>query len=157
MSVKSFLSSSIIILAISFISYGQNCDDYKWKKCDGYGPPYKYSGQSKSAFFEKGQKSNIHINVYGGFEYSIRICADKNLKGLYFRIREDDFTKKILYDSSTENVDYLEKQFYVENTKKLIIEVIAPESDDPENEKYEDRTGCVGVLIEYYKAPRRGF
>ena len=148
---------AFIISIVYITTLGQSCKNYKWEKCDGYGPPYKYSGQSKSAYFEKGQKSSFSINVYGGFEYSIRICTDKNLKDIYFRLREDGVNKKIIYDSSTENIDYLEIQFYVENTKKLILEVIAPESDDPENEKYEDRTGCVGVLIEYYKAPRRGF
>lgn len=148
---------AFILSLVYIISSGQNCKDYKLEKCDGYGPPYKYSGQSKSAYFEKGQTSGFSINVYRGFEYSIRICPHKNLKDIYFRIREDNMNRKILYDSSTEDVDYLDKHFYVENTKKLIIEIIVPESDDPENEKYEDRTGCVGVLIEYYKAPRRGF
>ncbi|NOZ45844.1 MAG: hypothetical protein GXO79_03590 [Chlorobi bacterium] len=147
----------IFIFSISISSlFCQNCEK-TLIKCDPYGEPFKYSEQSKSAFFEKGQKSSFYMSAFSGTEYSIRICASKTLENIYFRIRENNSTKDLLYDSSTEEVDYLEKQFYVENTKKLIIEVIVPESMDPEQEKYKDRTGCVGVLIEYHKAPKKGF
>ena len=151
------------VLFISFILLGtiinaQNCNDYKWKQCDGFGPPYKYSGQSKSAFFIAGQSSFFHLVAYKGFEYSIRICSDKRLKDIYFRIREKSINKKILYDSSTEDIDYLEKQFSSEKTQNLIIEVIVPENEKGTyNENPQKYSGCVGVLIEYYKKPKIGF
>ena len=137
----------------SFGAQGQACKSYHLKKCGGYGSPFKYSGQSKSAFMEKGQTSSFYLVTYEGFEYSITLCADKQLKDVFFRVRQDNPQKTILYDSSTDP-----EQFYVEKTKRLIVEITVPESDmSASEEKYEDHSGCVGVVVEYYKSPARGF
>lgn len=134
------------------------CTDYDLKNCEAYGDPYKYSGQSKNAYFEKGQTSDFKLVCYAGFEYRVSLCPHKNLEGIFFRIREDNVNRNILYDSSTEEVDYLEKMFYVEKSKNLIIEVIVPEDDKPKSEqKYRKRFGCVGVMIEYNRRASTGF
>ena len=136
----------------------QACKDYHLKKCGGYGPPFKYSGQSKSALMEKGQTSSFYLVTYGGFEYTVTLCADKQLKGIFFRIREDNPKKTIFYDSSTDPENMMQKQFAIEKSKRMIIEITVPESDVPAaEEKYEDRSGCVGVVIEYYNSPAKGF
>ncbi|MCK4664591.1 MAG: hypothetical protein KAT68_17105 [Bacteroidales bacterium] len=148
----------ILLLFFIFPAKSQKCKDYKYKECRGYGPPYKYSQQSKSAYFEKGTKSDFYIVTYGGYEYNITICHERNLKGTYFRIRENNPTKTLLYDSSTGEEEVLDTQFYVEETKKLIIEVIVPEGDKSlDEESYKKRHGCVGVLIEYHRRPTKGF
>lgn len=155
---KGFISILLLVFSFATITFGQDCENYKWKKCGGFGPPYKYSGQSKGAFFTKGQSSDFYVVTYKDFEYSVRICHDKPLNGLFFRIREDNVNRKILYDSSAEEVDYLEKQFSTEKTQKLIIEVVVPEGDeDLSMVDLKDISGCVGVLIEYYRKPKTGF
>jgi hypothetical protein len=79
------------------------------------------------------------------------------MKGLFFRLREDNANKTILYDSSVEEVDYLEKMFYINTTKNLFVEVVIPESDIPlETQSYQKRFGCVGVLIEYNRRVSTG-
>lgn len=136
----------------------KECTDYAGKNCGIYGKPFRYSGQTKNALFELGQKSQFKITVYDGFEYRISLCADKNLKEIHFKIREDNTTKTVLYDSSVEEESYLEKMFYVKTTKNLFIEVIVPEGDDPiEDQSYKKRFGCVGVLIEFDRRAGMGF
>lgn len=151
--------SFIIVFSFNTIAYSQKkCDDYVIRNCDSYGPPFKYSGQSKSAIFELGQKSLFSITVYKGFEYRISLCAEKNMKDVLFRIREDNTNKTILYDSSVDEEDFLEKLFYVKSTKNLLVEVYVPEGDIPiEEQTYKKRFGCVGVLIEYDKRKGTGF
>jgi hypothetical protein len=149
----------ITILFTSFLSFAQpDCDRFLKKKCSGYGDPFKFSGQTKSALFEKGQTSSFSLVTYAGYEYNVSLCSDKKLKGIFFKIRETNPEKTVLYDSSLDDENYLEKQFYVKESKKLLVEVTVPEGElSAEDEEYEDRIGCVAVLIEYLKAPKKGF
>lgn len=158
-SLRTIILSFIILFSVFTSLFGQKtCDDYVIKNCEAYGEPFRYSGQSKTALFELGQKSHFSITAFQGFEYRVSICAEKNLKGIFFRIREDNTNRSILYDSSTEEEDYLEKMFYVKTTKNLFIEVVVPEGDTPPQEiAYRKRFGCVGVLIEYDKRKDLGF
>ena len=111
-----------------------------------------------TAVFEKGQKSSFYIIVYGGFEYSVSLCADKNLDGILFRIIEDSPQKTVLYDSNLEGDKMKSKQFMIEKTKKLIVEVEVPDGEvSASEEKYEDRIGCIGIVVEYLRAPKKGF
>lgn len=152
------IATVLMLFLICALSFGQECKDYKWKRCDGFGPPFKYSGQSKAALFAKGQSSDFYIIAYEDFEYSVRICHDKKLKDVFFRIRKADINKQILYDSSTEEIDYLEKQFSSDKTQKLIIEVVVAEGDeDLADVELDDISGCVAVLIEYYRKKNTGF
>lgn len=153
------ISSFIFLCSFNNSAYSQKqCKNYVVKNCDAYGDPFKYSGQSKSALFEIGQKSLVSVTVYAGFEYRVSICAQKNMKNIYFRIREDNTIRSVLYDSSVEEEDFLEKMFYVKTTKNLLIEVIVPEGDVAlDQQEYEDRYGCVGVSIEYDKRKSLGF
>lgn len=153
-----YLSIFILLLALSALSNAQKCKDYHFKKCYGYGDPFKYSKQSKSTLFEKGQKSDLYISVFKGFEYNITLCAAKKLGYVYFKIKESGPAQRVLYDSSIENDYVLEKQFYSTGTKKLILEISVEESElEPEEEDYENLVGCIGVLIEYQRAPKSGF
>ena len=50
------------------------------------------------------------------------------------------------------------KQFYVNDSKSIIVEVVVPKSDLPVEELDYDKTmGCVGVVIEYRKFGKTGF
>lgn len=149
---------SALLFAFTPALAQKKCNKYVVKRCEAYGFDFNYSGQSKSAVFEIGDKSDFKLAVFKGFEYRVSLCADKNLKGIYFRIKEDNPAKTILYDSSTEAVDYLEKIFFSKKSRNLIVEVIVPESTVPaEEQDYEDRFGCVGVLVEYNRRPNSGF
>ncbi|MDA3890802.1 MAG: hypothetical protein PF517_03970 [Salinivirgaceae bacterium] len=149
---------AIIFMFTLTVNGQKNCDKYVIKNCEAFGTPFKYSGQSKSALFEVGQKSILSITAFAGFEYRISLCAEKNMKGIFFRIRENDTNRTLLYDSSIEEEDFLEKMFYVKKTKDLLIEVVVPEGDLALDEQdYKKRFGCVGVLIEYDKRSDLGF
>ena len=151
---KTLFAVSFVFGIISFVSAQSGCKNMN-SKCDGYGEPYKYSGQSKSGTFELGQTSKFKMTTYGGFEYSVSLCAEKQLKGIFFRIKDQG---NILYDGQTEGDEMNWKQFYVEDSKSLIIEVVVPEGDESKGEiDYDDTFGCVAVIIEYYKVGKKGF
>lgn len=156
--IKTILVSFIFIIT-STLSYSQpDCDRFLKRKCSGYGDPFQFSGQTKSALFEKGQTSSFVLVTFGGYEYVVSICPHKDLEGVYFKIRENNPGKTVLYDSSLDDKEYLEKQFYIKNSKKLIVEVTVPEGElSAVEEEYEDRIGCVAVLVEYLKSPDKGF
>lgn len=150
------------LVAFNLLAYAAlsqiKCDDYDKKKCEGYGPPFKYSGQSKSAVFEKGQTSSFYLVTYSGYEYCITVCSEKRLKDTFFKIKEDNVKKAVLYDSSIADDDILSTQFYIKKSKRLIVEVTVPEGDlSAYEEKYKDRIGCVAVVVEYVRAPNKGF
>ncbi len=156
--IQAILAFFTIIITPTLSFSQPDCDRFLKKKCSGYGDPFKFSGQTKSALFEKGQTSSFILVVYEGYEYNVSICPHKDLEGVYFKIREKNPEKTILYDSSVEGEGYLEKQFYSKTSKKLIVEVTVPEGElAPEEEDYEDRIGCVAVLVEYLKSPPKGF
>lgn len=155
---KIALTFSFLILVSLQLSAQSNCKDYHLKKCGGYGSPYKYSGQSRSATFERGESSSFQISAFGGFEYCVTLCSSKQLKGIYFRIIENTPQKTVLYDGSTDESGMLQKEFFIENSKKLLIEVIAPEPENGvEDTDYDRLNGCVGVVIEYHKIGKKGF
>ncbi len=153
---------SIILILITLgslqISAQSKCKNYLEKKCGGYGTPYKFSGQSRSASFEVGQSSSLKMSAFAGFEYCVTLCATKQLKGIYFRITEDTPQKTVLYDGTNDESGMLQKEFFIEDSKKLLIEVISPELDKSIDEvNYERLNGCVGVIIEYHKIGQKGF
>lgn len=103
---------------------------------------FKYSGQSKIGIFKSGESASFKINAFGGFEYNIHIKAEDKLEGVFFRIKKPN--NEILYDSKQEGV--LDKQFIMENSQMLLIEVVVPESKSGTVEK-----GGIGVTLEYRK------
>jgi len=157
LSMKKILFSLLfVVVTISLLVAQSDCKSYHTKKCDGYGDPYKYSGQSKSASFDLGETSSFKMSAFGGFEYSVSLCAERQLEGIYFRILEDTPEKTVLYDGQGDEM--LDEQFFIEDSKKLIVEVVVPKSETPVEElDYEDTNGCVGVVIEYRKVGKGGF
>lgn len=155
---KIALTVSILLIVNLQLSAQKECKDYHVKKCGGYGPPYKYSGQSRSASFEVGESSSFQMSAFEGFEYCITLCSSKQLKGIHFRIIEDNAQKTVLYDGANDESGMLQKEFYIKNSKKLLIEVICPEMNkEAEDINYDRLNGCVGVIIEYHKIGKKGF
>ncbi len=145
---------SFVFLITNSLSAQSGCEKLK-DRCDGYGEPYKYSGQSKSGTFELGQTSEFKMTTFGGFEYSVSLCAAKQLKGAFFRIKDNG---AVLYDGQAEGDKMNWKQFYIEDSKSLIIEVVIPENKNSEDElDYDDTIGCIAVIIEYHKIGKKGF
>jgi hypothetical protein len=149
--------SLLVFITITPATAQSGCNDFK-DRCDGSGEPYKYSGQSKSGTFELGQSSSFKISAYGGYEYSMSLCAEKQLKGTFFRIRENSIDGELLYDGQAEGDNMNQKLFFIEDSKPLVIEVVVPEGDKPKQElEYSETIGCVSVIIEYYKVGKKGF
>jgi hypothetical protein len=156
LTLKYFYGIALVLMTMGYANAQSGCKHIK-EHCDGYGDPYKYSGQSKSGTFELGQTSSFKISTYGGFEYSVSLCAEKQLKGTYFRILENSMDGAVLYDGQTEDDEMNWEQFYVEDSKPLYIEVVVPEADNKEELDYDETFGCVAVIIEYYKVGKKGF
>jgi len=86
------------------------------------------------------------------------LCAEKQLKGTFFRIRENSIDGELLYDGQAEGDNMNQKLFFIEDSKPLVIEVVVPEGDKPKQElEYSETIGCVSVIIEYYKVGKKGF
>lgn len=154
--LKYFYSISIVLMTIGFTNAQSGCKNIK-ERCDGFGEPYKYSGQSKSGTFELGQTSSFKMTTFGGFEYSVSLCAEKQLKGIFFRIRENSIDGAVLYDGQAEGDEMNWKQFYIEDSKPLYIEVVVPQAENYEELDYDETVGCVAIIIEYYKVGKKGF
>ncbi len=156
--ISKIIFGLIVFLFHTYYVIAQSgCNDMK-EKCDGYGEPYKYSGQSKSGTFELGQTSAFKMSTFSGFEYSVSLCADKQLKGIFFRLREDTKDGAILYDGQSEGDEMNWKQFYIEDSKTLYVEVVVPEAEEAVEElEYSETIGCVAVIIEYFKVGKKGF
>jgi hypothetical protein len=132
---------------MTFIIYSQDCTGYHQYHCPYGDFTFFYSRQSKSALFEKGQKSELRITVYGGEDYYIAICAHRKFGDLRFRLIEDNGSGTVIYDNADDN--YSESIIFSnESTRNLIVEVSVPPGE--ENEKRERR--CVGVVIQFRKS-----
>ena len=101
--------------------------------------------------FKPGQKSNFSIVAYEGLDYHVSVCNHKKLGKVIFNIIEDNNNKDILY-SNSDTDSKPEVIFNVETTRKLIVEVVTPQP-----QKKNDKTYCLGVLIEHKKVKKTGF
>ena len=151
---KLIYSIGIVLLTISLATAQSGCKKMK-DRCEGYGEPFKYSGQSKSGTFELGQTASFKMTTYGGFEYSVSLCAEKQLKGISFMLRGIKMVTGL-------TLDY----YFTQNRPAWIkfidslngIEVDVPEGDTSKGKiDYEDTIGCIAVIIEYNKVGKKGF
>ncbi len=122
------------------ISFANDCVNMH-KKCKNPDKSFKISSSSRSIKMRKGKKVRIILNAYGGREYFFSTYSKPKVGTLQFRII-NSADNKILYDNSTEGLIDT-KTFKVETTKKLFIEVLAP------NWQSEKLYECAGFQIAY--------
>lgn len=137
---KLFIFALLLIFTNSFHNYSVagDCANVH-KKCRNPNKDYKISSYSRSFKMRQGKKTIIVLNAYGGRIYYFSTFAKSNVGNLQFRIINQS-NSKILYDNSTEGlIDY--KLFRVESTKKIIIEIMAP------NWRSNDRFECAGFKV----------
>lgn len=150
----------------------QYCQNFHRAYCTSSGKKslYRYNGQSRSALFENGQKSEFQIVVYKGNDYRISLCNDQSLGNLRMRIISEkripetkEVVEKVqnsegnleevpvektvyrkeqtvLYDNAQDNYAR-EITFSIETSQKLIIEITA----GAEGESASSRGGKSGV------------
>ena len=169
--IKKIVLSSIFIAGALLVN-AQYCNTFHKKYCQPAGNElFQYNAQSKSALFAIGKTSELNIIVYGGQDYRISLCTDKNLgERVEFKIYEEDkSTKKrdLLYDNSKD--DYTsEIEFSNDYTIRLIIEVTVPDgSSAGKGNSVKDGgkgkslqgsdMGCLGVLVEHMSTQKQGF
>jgi hypothetical protein len=146
------LKNTVIALLLMFAlqTNAQDCNDYHEFNCTFADWTYFYSRQSKSALFQKGQTSELRFIAYGGEDYFVSVCTHRKFAPLHFKIYEDNETRDMLYDNSSE--EYINTVSFSNNrTRKLIIEVSVPKQGEETLEKR-----CVGVLIQFKKAEITG-
>jgi hypothetical protein len=101
------LFTGILLLTVFSTLNAQYCNNFHRKYCyPSENEFFKYDGQSRSALFSKGQKSELAIIVYKGQDYRISLCADANLgNNIIFRIYEVKKVKveKVVEHKSTED------------------------------------------------------
>ncbi len=160
--MKKILIIIIILFINNPLSWAQDCKRYHAKHCKfAVNNQFKYSGQSRSASFVKGQVSSFSIVAYGGRDYSFSVCGHRKLGDIQFRLLEAD-SKKVLYDNADDNYATM-KIFTIETTTKLLIEISVEGTEDDTKQIEEDKLDdefkklCVGVLIEYIQTPDAGF
>jgi hypothetical protein len=143
------------ILAFSFVSFimvnaQQDCFYYHDYFCKFPNSSYFYSGQSRSTQFRNGMTSEFKLVTFGGEDYHISICFDRNFKNVRMRLLEDNAEKTVLYDNA--DFGYKETMTFTNNvSRKLIIEMSVPKDPADKEFKESQELYCVGVLIHFRK------
>jgi len=80
----------LITILAPFCAKAQYCNNFHTEYCSrSESGRYKLNGQSKSALFTKGKKSELNIIVYQGQDYRLSVCMEDNIGGqLEFKIYE---------------------------------------------------------------------
>jgi len=100
------------------------------------------------------QTIEIDIMVMAGYEYNVSLAFDDLLGEVIFQIA--DASKTIIYYNSQKSVENIYNiQFAVDETKKLKVLIIVPDSKI-RNVKY-GLPRCGGLMVEYNKQPKLGF
>ncbi len=104
--MKKYILGVMLLTAFGLLQ-AQYCNNFHRKYCyPSENEFFKYDGQSRSALFSKGQKSELTIIVYKGQDYRISLCSDVNLgEHIIFRIYEVKKVKveKVVEHKSTED------------------------------------------------------
>ena len=156
--MKKYFRFKLLLFFILFsgLSFAQDCYHYHSAKCKFQTDErFKYSGQSRSGKFMKGQTSGFSIVVYAERDYSFTICYPKRLKNVEFKITEEGEDQRVLYNNSSDDFATV-KVLSFETTKKLRIDITV-QGEEKEKEKAHMKAYCVGVLIEYMRTPSDGF
>ncbi len=161
----------VMLLALPFTSFAQDCLDYHKVKCkskeqknadgtvntDGY----VYSPDSRSALMTKGQKSEFKFTIHQGRDYRLSICSAEIL-GEKVQFQLMDFEEgTVLYDNAGAGF-IREFEFTVKETRNIKIVITIPDDKVAANNAFALKAkntdmGCVGVLIETMVAPKTGF
>lgn len=162
------MKKSILLLlacfSIALSVQGQYCNNFHQDK--KFCPPSKdgflYNGQSRSAFFYKGQSSELNVVFHDKQDYRISFCLDETLGDrIEFKIK-DGQTGELLYDNADE--DYTKTfEFRCESTRRLSFNITIPEDGSAGSETgklkklQSTESGCLGVLIEHMTRSKTGF
>ncbi|ASB49608.1 hypothetical protein [Alkalitalea saponilacus] len=121
----------------------QFCRNYEQQHCSE--PPADFVNGSVSRAFTLGKDHVVRFNqiLYGGRTYFLSVCGEKKLGNIEFRLLADDEAGTVLYSNSS-NGFIGEQTFQIENSIKLVIEILAPDYSVADNHR------CAGLKI-YYK------
>ena len=144
----------LVFVSITTLAIGQKCKKYHKRNCYSYGYPFVYSSQSQDFKLYSMQTIEIDIMVMAGYEYNVSLAFDDLLGEVIFQIA--DASKTIIYYNSQKSVENIYNiQFAVDETKKLKVLIIVPDSKI-RNVKY-GLPRCGGLMVEYNKQPKLGF
>ena len=143
--------------------WGQMCNNYHRdkKSCPASKDGFVYNGQSRSAYFYKGQTSELNVIFHDKQDYRISFCMNENLgEQIEFKIK-DGKTGELLYDNADEDYTSI-FEFKCESTRRLSFDIKIPEDGEGGgNTKLKKlkatSRGCVGVLIEHITRSNTGF
>ena len=164
--MKKLISYFLLVIPLAFFMAGtghaqilynsDNCTYYHQDNCPIPDFSFYYNGQSKSALFKRGQTSELRIVVYEGEDYFISVCAPRKWQPVHFRILEDDADRTVLFDNERQGfIDTV--KFKNEVTKRLIIEVTAPQLPEDDDKTDPEEKKCIGVLIASRRSEKSGF
>jgi hypothetical protein len=152
----------LLLFAVGMVQ-AQVCNNYHREK--KFCPPSKdgfvYNGQSRSAYFYRGQTSELNVIFHNKQDYRVSFCLEETLGDrIEFKIK-DGKTGELLYNNADE--DYTTTfEFRCESTRRLAFDITIPEEGDGGGggklKKLKATTaGCIGVLIEHMTTQRSGF
>lgn len=155
--ISAFLIFIILIINLKF-SYSQECKDFhKRNLCyrAAFIEGFNYYGQSASALIEKDITIKYSAVFYGGKDYLIFFCCLPEFYPVHYTIYDAD-TQELIYDN--EEDEYIDRVgFTIEYTRSLTIEITPIATNIYADGLDRKVRGCLGVLIQWKKAPKLGF
>lgn len=102
--------------------------------------PFIHNGQVNSSVLLSGDHAELTLTFYSGQTYRLLISSQEALGDVYFIMR--DANKSQLFSSKDQGkFDY--RDFTVESTQQMTVEVIVPNVDTPSGLV---PSGCVSIL-----------
>jgi hypothetical protein len=136
---------AVTILLFCFVgapsAAAQTCKDFE-NKCQSAPKGFKKSSLSRAFSMRKMKKIKLNTTLLGGNQYFISVCGKAKLGNMHIRIITDDNFKSVLYDNAADDFA-ANKQFEVEETTKISIEISAPQFFT------ESESECAGIYIAY--------
>jgi len=125
---------TIAFTTSSFTPFG--CTDIIKSSCVPNLQPFLHNGQVNSVILNPGESSSTVLSFYSGNTYRLATCANGNAAEVYFEVSSPN-SDKILYSSKDKQNSSWD--FKVENSRKLVVNVVAPKNLTGET--------CVGLSV----------
>ena|SRR5690349_16148267 len=103
--------------------------------------PFIHNGQVNSSVLLSGDHAELTLTFYSGQTYRILVSSQDALGDVYFIMRDANKTQLF---SSKEQGKFYYRDFTVESTQQMTVEIMVPNVDTPSGLV---PSGCVSILV----------
>jgi hypothetical protein len=103
--------------------------------------PFIHNGQANSSVLLSGDHAELTLTFYSGQTYRLLVSSQESLGDVFFIMRD---ANKAQIFSSKEQGKFDFRDFTVESTQQMTIEIMVPNADIPSGLV---PSGCVSVLV----------